>query len=338
MLAPQHVQKVSPRTGFTIAIEQISKNYRGRPRVLSDISFTIPPGVFGLLGRNGAGKTTLLQILATLLDPSSGTARIGPYDIQRDRWEIRRRLGFVPQEHGFYPGLSVRETLHYLATLQHLQEIDRAIERVLALTNLADLARRRVGTLSGGMRRRLSLAQALLGDPPVLIVDEPTAGLDPIEQQRFREMLGVLGADGQRTIVLSTHIVEDVAATATAVAVLEAGRVRFTGTPAELAARAEGLTWHWQTTVAEVERRRAAGELVVAALVPLDGQPGMVTAAIIGPPPDDQVTPRPPGLADGYLAYLESQLSGADQAGAESTARVALTGAEQTGAHDDQRA
>ncbi len=289
---------------LTIQIDRVNKSYRGHPNVLRDISLTIPPGIFGLLGSNGAGKTTLLQIIATLLVPDQGSVHIGPYSTLHDRWEIRRRLGYLPQEHGWYPQLSVRETLRYFAVLQGIDQIEAAVNEVLHAVNLTSEARRHVNQLSGGMRRRLGLAQALLGNPPLLIVDEPTAGLDPIEQQRFRTLLATIGARGDRTILLSTHIIEDIAASAARVAVLDAGRLAFNGTTNVLVEQAAGQAWTWMASAAEVERRRAAGAFVLVGLAPHPTLPDQMIATIVGPRPDTTATPRLPTLTDGYLALI----------------------------------
>ncbi len=293
---------------LTIQIERVHKSYRGHPDVLRDISLTIPPGVFGLLGSNGAGKTTLLQIIATLLVPDQGSVHIGPYSTIHDRWEIRRRLGYLPQEHGWYPQLSVRETLRYFAVLQGIDQIEDAVMEVLRAVNLTSEAQRHVNQLSGGMRRRLGLAQALLGNPPLLIVDEPTAGLDPIEQQRFRTLLATIGARGDRTILLSTHIIEDIAASAGHVAVLDNGTLAFNGTTSTLVEQAAGRAWSWTATPAELERRRAAGAFVLVGMTPHTTFPNLMVAAIVGPRPHPTATPRPPTLTDGYLALIGKEI------------------------------
>lgn len=297
----------------SIHLSQVSKHYGRKEHAkwaLRDVSLTIEPGVFGLLGRNGAGKTTLLQILATLLEPSGGDFKIGPFDGRRNRRNIRAQLGFLPQEQGFYPQLTVRETMRYMAALQRLDHANRYIERALEAVNLSDRAGWRVGKLSGGMRRRLGLAQALLGDRPVLIIDEPTAGLDPVEQQRFRALLGTLGAQGERTIILSTHIIDDVATVARRLAVLEHGELVFTGGVSELAARAEGRCWRWRTTLDVLERVRAEHNrhaLLVTSLTPVTeagGIAGEVIAHIVGERPDPSAVAVEPRLEDGYFLAI----------------------------------
>lgn len=298
--------------GYTLLLDRVAKRYRGAPAgvwALRDVSLRIEPGIFGLLGRNGAGKTTLLQILSTLLDTSEGSVHMGPYDVKRDRWAVRHHLGYLPQEQGAYPTLTVAETLRYLAALQGLTQVERHVHRALEAVNLTDRASARVGSLSGGMRRRLGLAQALLGDPEVIIVDEPTAGLDPVEQQRFRTLLGRLGAQGTRTILLSTHIVDDVATIASRLAVLERGRLVFEGSVAALTVRAAGKVWDWPTTLDTVEAVRASGVLLVTSLTPLDMRDGSpagryVLARVVGPKPSEDATVRNASLEDGYFTII----------------------------------
>lgn len=307
---PLFSQQSKATQNFPIVLSNVSKRYGTQAAgkwALRDINFTIYPGIFGLLGRNGAGKTTLLQMLATLLDPTTGSIQIGPYDVRRERGKVRSLLGFLPQEQGFYAQLTVAETLRYLATLQGLTGIGREVERVLDAVNLSDRAKTRVGTLSGGMRRRLGLAQALLGNPYLLIVDEPTTGLDPVEQQRFRMLLGALGAQGNQTIILSTHIIADVATIAGHLAVLEQGQLVFHGTVQELAARASGYSWLWRTTMENLERVRQQRSMIVTSLTPItDGTaaPNEILARIEGERPDAHAQPCEPTLEDGYFSII----------------------------------
>nr|BBH87836.1 multidrug ABC transporter ATP-binding protein [Thermosporothrix sp. COM3] len=305
-MASFSVAAPSTSNQFPITLTNVSRKY-GKKWALKDVSLTIEPGVFGLLGRNGAGKTTLLNMLATLLEPTSGTITIGPYESRRQRWQIRSLLGFLPQEQGFYPQLTVRETLRYMAELQGLTRISTHVDEALEAVNLRDRARSRVGSLSGGMRRRLGLAVALLGKPPVIIVDEPTTGLDPVEQQRFRMLLGTLGAQGGQTILLSTHIVGDVATVAGRLAVLEKGQLLFQGSVSELAQLARGKCWLWRTTLEQVNALRQSGQLLVASLTPItDGSaaPNEVIARVEGPRPSPFAIPAEPTLEDGYFLLI----------------------------------
>lgn len=223
-----------------IIVTELSKVY-GRQSALNRVSFSVREGITGLLGPNGAGKTTMLNILATLLEPTCGQASIGGYDVCRQRREVRQMLGFLPQDFGFYDGLTAYEFLDYLCLLKGIQDRRQCVQHALEQVGLEHEARRRVGTFSGGMRQRLGIAQALLNTPPVLIVDEPTVGLDPAERNRFRQLLMQLAAS--RTILLSTHLVEDVALAANRVIVLHLGQIRFDGTIDELIHSARGEVW-----------------------------------------------------------------------------------------------
>ncbi len=283
-----------------IEIESLSKRYeRAAPPALEDVSLAIGPGVFGLLGPNGAGKSTLMRILATLVEPSAGTARVAGYDVRRDRAAIRHQLGYLPQDFGFYPRLTAYETLDYLALLSGLGRERRArIEEVLAVVNLGDVARTRVGAFSGGMKQRLGIAQALLNRPALLIVDEPTAGLDPVERVRFRTLLAALAA--RSTILLSTHIVADVDSSCGDLAVLQKGRVVYRGAPTGLAARAEGRVWG--ATVAPDQLLAVERTCTVAAAT---ATPTGLEVRLVGTPPDGlATTPLAPTLEDGYLALV----------------------------------
>ncbi|MBK5306306.1 MAG: ATP-binding cassette domain-containing protein [Frankiaceae bacterium] len=230
---------------MTVHIEQLHKRF-GRTTALDRLSLELQPGVTGLLGPNGAGKTTLLRILATVLAPDGGSVRALGLDPSQpaERQELRRRLGYLPQDVGAYSGFAVREFIDYIAILkEHTDRRARRaeVDRVLELVDLTDKAYDRIRTISGGMRRRLGLAQALLGSPDLLVLDEPAVGLDPQQRLRFRELVSTAGPG--RFVVLSTHQTEDVAALCRDVVVIDAGRVLFTGTPAELAASADGRVW-----------------------------------------------------------------------------------------------
>ncbi len=240
-----------------VKIEQLTKDY-GKHRALDSVSWNISGGMYGLLGPNGAGKTTLMRILTTLLAPTSGKVTIGEWDACKHPDQIRNVLGYLPQDFGFYKNLNAFELLDYIASLKNIPSNLRreAVETVLNEVNLEKDANRKVGGYSGGMRQRLGIAQALLGSPELMVVDEPTAGLDPEERIRFRNMLSRLSR--QRTILLSTHIVADIEASCKGVAVLNHGRLVFTGTTLALSGLASGQVWlaniassEWQ----EIDRR-----------------------------------------------------------------------------------
>ncbi len=227
----------------TVVVTNVVKSY-GRYRALDGLSFTTGPGVTGLLGPNGAGKTTLIRMLATVLTVDSGTLRLLGRDPSAERLPIRRRLGYLPQEPGFHRSFTVFEFVDYVAILKELtdrRERHDEVRRVIAEVGLAAVSGKRIRALSGGMRRRVGIAQALLGEPELVLLDEPTAGLDPEQRLRFRDLISRIGEN--RTVLLATHQTEDVAALCGRVVVLDQGRCAFEGTPEELRRVAEGQVW-----------------------------------------------------------------------------------------------
>ena len=215
----------------------------GRTQAVAGVTLQTGPGVFGLLGPNGAGKTSLLRMLATVIPPNSGTLRLlgrdpGAYGPRR---EIRRRLGYLPQNLGYYPGFTVAEFVEYFALLKEMPaaRVPAAVAAAVEQVDLGGKARAKLRTLSGGMLRRVGIAQAIVNEPQLLLLDEPTAGLDPEQRVHFRVLLRDLGQ--RATVVVSTHLVEDVGAACTEVALMDQGRIVFHGTPGELAARGEGF-------------------------------------------------------------------------------------------------
>lgn len=234
-----------PAAEPTIHLHDIQKRFV-HTRALAGVSLDANTGILGLLGPNGAGKTTLLRILATVLAPDEGQVRLLGRDPARfpERLEIRRRLGYMPQEPGFHRNFTAFEFVDYVAILKEMTNRRlrrREVERAMELAGLSEVARTKIRALSGGMRRRVALAQALLGDPDLLILDEPTAGLDPEQRLRFRDMVSRLGE--HRTIVVSTHQTEDVAALCQRVVVMNGGRILLRGTPRDVAEVARGHVW-----------------------------------------------------------------------------------------------
>lgn len=226
-----------------------SRFFREQTIALDHLSLTIEMGMFGLLGPNGAGKTTLMRVLATLLKPTSGTVHIGGWrvDDPKEKWHIRARLGYLPQEIQMYENLSAREFLAFVAGLKYVPTEERGhqIGRILELTGLEEVAGRMIRTYSGGMKRRLGIAQALIGNPQILIVDEPTVGLDPQERVRFRNLLVELARE--RLVLLSSHITEDIAQTCSQIAVLDRGQIRFHGSLKALLQTTVGRVWEFTT-------------------------------------------------------------------------------------------
>ena len=218
-----------------IEIHRVTKEYKNGVTALEDVSFCVGSGVFGLLGHNGAGKTTLMKALVTVLKPSAGAIRVCGFDTATQGKEVRARVGYLPQELAMYPSLSVWDFVNYMAQIKGIRD-KKAVSAVLEEVEMLEFARRKIGQLSGGMKRRVGIAQALIGNPQVLVVDEPTAGLDPEERVRFRGLLSRYARDG-RTVLLSTHIVEDIHQLCEELAVLRKGRLFYAGTSAALLER-----------------------------------------------------------------------------------------------------
>lgn len=221
-----------------IEISHVTKKYSNGVMALDDISFCVGSGVFGLLGHNGAGKTTLMKALVTVLSPSTGTIRVCGFDSRKQGNEVRERIGYLPQELAMYPSLSVFDFVNYMAELKGIHD-KKAVNEVLEQVEMLEFSKRKIKQLSGGMKRRVGIAQALIGNPKILVVDEPTAGLDPEERVRFRGLLSRYAREG-RTVLLSTHIVEDVHQLCEELAVLRKGRLFYAGTSAALLERVKG--------------------------------------------------------------------------------------------------
>jgi len=275
-----------------VQLTGVAKSYGGTP-ALQDIDLEIGTGVTGLLGPNGAGKTTLLRIIATSIAPDRGKVRLLGHDPHRGHAELvaaRRGLGYLPQELGYPADMSTFGFVEYLAVLKEWNDKrarQQEVRRVLGLVDLADLAGKRVSKLSGGQRRRVGLAQALLGDPALLVLDEPTTGLDPAQRATLRRTLSV--AARQSSVLLSTHQTEDVAALCERVVVLAAGRIRFDGTVLDLVRSAEGQVWHTEEEVpgAAISWRTGSGR-----------------HRVVGGDPPPGAEPAEPTLEDAYLLML----------------------------------
>jgi ABC-type multidrug transport system ATPase subunit len=230
--------------GIELRIENLSKTYKNGVKALDKVSLSIPAGMFGLLGPNGAGKSSLMRTLATLQEPDSGTARLGDIDVLKQKDELRKRLGYLPQDFGVYPRISAQDMLSYIALLKGITEAKTRREVVawmLKRVNLYDDRKKALAGFSGGMRQRFGIAQALIGNPQLLIVDEPTAGLDPGERNRFYNLLAEIGE--QVIVILSTHIVEDVMDLCTNIAIINKGRVLYQGSPQDAIAQLKGRIW-----------------------------------------------------------------------------------------------
>jgi ABC-2 type transport system ATP-binding protein len=279
-----------------LLIENLGKRY-GQHWALRQLSLRCEPGMLGLVGPNGAGKTTLMRMIATLLDPTEGTIRWNGQDIRTHGGALRQALGYLPQEFGLYGEFSGRRFLRYLAAMKGLPKslAHRRVDEVLEIADLEPVADRKLTTYSGGMKQRIGIAQALLNDPELLIVDEPTAGLDPAERVRFRTLLASL--TGDRVITLSTHIISDVEAVANRLLILQAGQVLLDATPEALLATTAGKVWSVTTDQATARQLRAT--YLVSTLVT---QKSGVTLRIISPTrPHEAAVVVDPSLEDAYL-------------------------------------
>lgn len=283
----------------SIEIKNLNKFY-GKKQVLYDVNLSIHPGMFGLLGRNGAGKTTLMKTLATLLQKKDGEIMVCGVPIENAR-EIRKITGYLPQEFSMYSSMNVGEAMDYLAVLSGIKGVERKerIDVLLQKVNLTEHRKKKVKALSGGMKRRLGIAQALLNDPRVLIVDEPTAGLDPEERVRFRNLLSELAED--KIVILSTHIVGDIEAACEDIAIINEGRVIYNGTVEALLQAAEGRVF--TMTAAREELPRLKEQLSITSMHP---QGNLVYIRFIA----DALMPGAevcePNIEDAYMLYLHT--------------------------------
>ncbi len=227
-----------------LTIDNISKTYSNGIAALRNVSLEIPRGMFGLVGPNGAGKSTLMRTIATLQEPDTGSITLNGLDVLKDKEEVRRILGYLPQEFGLYPKVTTEEMMHHLAMLKGIMDSKQRkdeVDRLIHMTNLEIYRKRKLGTFSGGMKQRFGIAQALLGDPDLIIVDEPTAGLDPEERNRFLNLLSEIGETV--VVILSTHIVEDVSDLCSHMAIISEGEVLLTGRPGGLIDKLQGKVW-----------------------------------------------------------------------------------------------
>lgn len=251
-----------------LKIEGLSKTYPNGVKALDNVSLTIPCGMYGLLGPNGAGKSTLMRTLATLQEPDSGKASLGDIDVLKQKDEVRRRLGYLPQDFGVYPRISAQDMLDHIAMLKGIvngKERKATVEAMLKRCNLHDWRKKSLASFSGGMRQRFGIAQALLGSPQLLIVDEPTAGLDPGERNRFYNLLAEIGE--QVIVILSTHIVEDVMDLCTNMAIIHEGKVLFQGKPEDAITELKGRVWQRSIPKADLSSYEERYKIISSRLV-----------------------------------------------------------------------
>ena len=288
-----------------LTIDHVSKRYGSNALALQDFSLELGSGILGLLGPNGAGKTTLMSILATITKPSAGTVQWNGTDLASNPNAIRSVLGYLPQDFGVYPNLNAVEFLEYLAAIKGLDAAAarRRIDELLNLVNLTEVRKRPLGGYSGGMRQRIGIAQALLNDAKLLIVDEPTAGLDPEERVRFRNLLSDLSGD--RIVILSTHIVSDVEATATDIALISQGRLVAHAAPEDLLRAVEGRVWEWVVPSSELNAARQQF-LISNTTRRSDG----VHVRLLHSQPPSGASAVAPTLEDAYLFCLSQHRAG----------------------------
>jgi ABC-type multidrug transport system ATPase subunit len=281
-------------------IQNVSKQYNNRHWGLRDFSLKLGPGVLGLLGPNGAGKSTLMRILATITKATAGTVTWNGKDIARSPDDLRAVLGYLPQDFGVYPNLSAIEFLEYMAAIKGLdaRSAQRRIDELLQVVNLVEAAKRPLGSYSGGMKQRVGIAQALLDDPQLLIVDEPTVGLDPEERVRFRNLLSDLS--GERIVILSTHIVSDVEATATHIVLIDQGKLLCESSPEDLLRQMENKVWEWTTSSDELVLLKQR-HIVSGTIRRSDGVQVRVVSEV---KPETTAQNVSPNLEDAYLYFI----------------------------------
>ena len=284
-----------------LRIQHLSKTYANGTRALDDVSLTIPLGMFGLLGPNGAGKSTLMRILATLQEPDAGSASLDAIDVLRDKEAVRRTLGYLPQEFGVYPKVTAEDLLDHFAVLKGITKRDerrRLVSALLEQTNLSRDRSKQLGGFSGGMRQRFGIAVALLGNPRLIIVDEPTAGLDPEERVRFLNLLAELGQNS--VVILSTHIVDDVSELCSRMAIIDRGKIRLEDEPLAAVRRLHGRVW--RRIVAREELGRYQERLTVLSTKLLAGR--TVVRVLADARPADGFEPVEAALEDVYFAAM----------------------------------
>jgi ABC-type branched-subunit amino acid transport system ATPase component len=284
-----------------LIIQGLSKTYGNGVKALDNVSLTIPTGMFGLLGPNGAGKSTLMRILATLQEADAGTVKLGDLDVLNEKDKVRRVLGYLPQEFGVYPRVSAYEMLDHIALLKGVTntgERKSLVEALLQKVNLWEQRKRRLSGFSGGMKQRFGIAQSLIGEPKLIIVDEPTAGLDPGERNRFYNLLTEIGENV--VVILSTHIVQDVQELCNNMAIINKGKLLYAGAPNDALKGLVGKVWEKSIAKSELERFMASGTLISNKLVA-----GKPVIHVLGEQrPEDGFTPVEPSLEDVFFSHI----------------------------------
>ena len=290
-----------------LVVQGLSKTYPNGVRALDDVSLTIPKGMYGLLGPNGAGKSTLMRSIATLQEPDSGSIHLGELDVLQEKTKVRQVLGYLPQEFGVYPRTSALRMLDHIAILkgvtnrsQRRELIDAMLHRV----NLYQHRKKSVASYSGGMKQRFGIAQALIGDPQLLIVDEPTAGLDPGERNRFYNLLSEIGENV--IVILSTHIVQDVKELCTNMAIIHEGKLQFAGTPSDAESQLAGQIWEKSIEKSQLDEYRKKYDLISTKLVA--GRPLVHVRGEFDP--GDGFTEVAPDLEDVFFSNIRQKVAG----------------------------
>ncbi|MDR0973568.1 MAG: ABC transporter ATP-binding protein [Prevotellaceae bacterium] len=292
---------------MSITIRGLNKIYPNGNHALKDINLEIPTGMFGLLGPNGAGKSTLMRILTALLEPSSGSVDVFGYDLTADRKQVRAILGYLPQDFRFFAKYKTYEFLDYAARLSGMnnrKERKQAVDSMLESVGLFDVRERYANRLSGGMKRRLGIAQALIHKPKVIIVDEPTTGLDPEERIRFRNLLSEVAEQGV-TIILSTHIVGDISSSCRTMALMNRGQVAFYGSPEEMLKRTEGKVWRLKLRTDELDIVNRRYPVISTIPSGIGWEVQVVADDVAG----FDAEPFPPNLEHAYVYFMENELN-----------------------------
>ena len=292
---------------MNLEIKNLSKTYDNGIEAMKDVNLSIGKGMFGLLGPNGAGKSTLMRTIATLQDADAGTVHFGDIDVAKDPDALRRTLGYLPQEFGVYPSVTAEEVLSHIADLKGItnkKKRKEVVEALLQKINLYDVRKKKLGTYSGGMKQRFGIGQALLGNPQLIIADEPTAGLDPIERNRFYNLLSEIGEN--IVVILSTHIVEDVSTLCNDMAIIGDGEVLLTGSPEEIEASLDGKLWELQIEKSELASYESEFNVISSRF----HMGKLIITAVAEEPPSEKFTSKVPALEDAYFNVLFNQQQG----------------------------
>lgn len=294
-----------------LTINDLSKTYPNGKQALKDISITIGTGMFGLLGQNGAGKSTLMRTIATLQDADSGSIFLDDINVLKQPQEVRKILGYLPQDFGVYSNVSAEEMLDHIASLKGMDNATQrngSVKELLHRVNLFDVRKKKLGSYSGGMKQRFGIAQALLGNPKLIIVDEPTAGLDPLERNRFYNLLSEIGEN--TIVILSTHIVEDVSTLCSDMAIIGNGSVLKCGKPADIENELKGVLWEKQIDKSELPAYREAGLRIISNRFHAGK---LIITVLSATEPDETFTPKEPSLEDAYFNLIHTGVPGTAQ-------------------------